>query len=292
MEESAVPHAQTQDRAPERRLVPLALLLLLAAAFVPALLDLARAWDAADYMSHGSLIPVVALWAAWRESPARTRLPVRSDARGGLVLGAALLLYLGGVVTGSVTLEGLAVVAAVAGMAWWQLGLARLRALAFPIGFLLFMVPIPQPWIAPAIVSLRLLVTQAAVAVLQTGGAPVTREGNVIWLPGGESLFVAEACSGVTSLVTLTPLAVLLAAFTERLFWRRALLVAAVVPIALLGNLARVVGTVLAARAFGVERVTEASLHESAGLVAYLLGCFALLAVASLLRRVLPASPA
>jgi exosortase len=263
----------------------LPLLGLLLVAFAPALIELGRVWDSVDYLAHGYLIPVVALWAAWREREARARLPLRRDPRGLFVVALALALYAAGLALGWIELQGGALVIAVAGGALWMLGPARTRALAFPIGFLLFMVPVPQPWIAPAIVSLRLFVTAAAVFVLHALGVPVTREGNVLLLPGGESLFVAEACSGVTSLVTLAPLAVLLAYFTERGARRRTCLVASIVPIALLGNLARVVGTVWAARVWGVQRVTAASLHESAGLVSYLLGCLALLGVGWLFRR-------
>lgn len=268
------------------------LVLLLAAAFAPALLGMARVWDSVEYQSHGYLIPLVALWAAWRERDAHARLALQRDARGLALLGVALGLYAAGLAASLVELQGLALVGAVAGLSLWLLGAARTRALAFPIAFLLFMVPLPEPWIAPVIIQLRLLVTAGAVATLHLLGAPVVREGNVLHLPGGESLFVAEACSGVTSLLTLAPLAVLLAYFTERALWRRLCLVASVLPIALLGNLLRVVGTVLLARSFGVERVTEATLHESAGLVTYVLGCLALLAVGSLLRRLVPDAPA
>jgi len=114
------------------------------------------------------------------------------------------------------------------------------------------------------------------------------QQGNVLLLPSGESVFVADACSGVTSLVTLLPLAVLLAYYMERSLARRLLLISSVVPIALGGNLLRVVVTVIAALGVGVARATESALHQAAGLLTYLLGCLALLAVSALMRRLLP----
>ena len=90
-------------------------------------------------------------------------------------------------------------------------------------------------------------------AVLHALGVPVLRDGNVMRLPGGESLFVAEACSGITSLSSLIPVGVLLARFTQTGAWRRVALVAFVVPAALLGNMIRVIATVLAADAYGVR---------------------------------------
>jgi len=261
---------------------------LLVLAFLPALQAMSQVWRSLDYYSHGFLVPLVSLWSLLRTRPRRRRLPIAPSRAGLLLLGAALLVYAVGLATSIVSLQGLGFVAAVAGAVWLRRGLAWLRALAFPVGFLLFMVPLPESWLAPTITGLRLLVSQAAVAVLQALGHPLARDGNVLLLPSGESLFVADACSGVTSLVTLTPLAVLVAHFTDRSTLRRILLVLSVVPIALAGNLLRVVGTVLAAERLGADVASTGPLHEMTGIFTYVLGCIVLLGVGSLLRRVLP----
>ena len=261
---------------------------LLVLAFLPALQAMSQVWRSLDYYSHGFLVPLVSLWSLLRTRPRRRRLPIAPSRAGLLLLGVALLVYAVGLATSIVSLQGLGFVAAVAGAVWLRRGLAWLRALAFPVGFLLFMVPLPESWLAPTITGLRLLVSQAAVAVLQALGHPLVRDGNVLLLPSGESLFVADACSGVTSLVTLTPLAVLVAHFTDRSTLRRILLVLSVVPIALAGNLLRVVGTVLAAERLGADVASTGPLHEMTGIFTYVLGCIVLLGVGSLLRRVLP----
>jgi len=261
---------------------------LLVLAFLPALQAMSQVWRSLDYYSHGFLVPLVSLWSLLRTRPRRRRLPIAPSRAGLLLLGVALLVYAVGLATSIVSLQGLGFVAAVAGAVWLRRGLAWLRALAFPVGFLLFMVPLPESWLAPTITGLRLLVSQAAVAVLQALGHPLARDGNVLLLPSGESLFVADACSGVTSLVTLTPLAVLVAHFTDRSTLRRILLVLSVVPIALAGNLLRVVGTVLAAERLGADVASTGPLHEMTGIFTYVLGCIVLLGVGSLLRRVLP----
>jgi len=276
---------------PGRALRPLELALaaLLALALAPALLELSRSWSGRDEYAHAYLIPVVSLWALLRDRRRLARLPVATSGLGLAGLGAALGLYAFATAAGVVELAGLALVGAIAGGVLWLRGPAWLRALAFPIAFLLFLVPLPESWLAPVVVELRLFVTRAATAILHGIGVPVAREGNVLLLPGGGALFVADACSGVTSLVTLTPLAVMLAWFTERRFARRLVLVLAVLPIALGGNLLRVVATVLAARRFGIEAATEGSSHESLGLLTYVLGCLALLGVSAAMRRLWPA---
>jgi exosortase len=258
---------------------------LLVVAFAPALAALAKIWASVDYQSHGFLVPVVALWAFYRERPRRVRLEAAPDRRGLVVLSLAFVTYLLGLAAGGVTLQGVALVAAVAGLVLYSRGVRWLRALAFPVGFLIFMVPPPSSWITPAIVRLQLLVSSASIALFQIFDLQVTREGNILNLPGGESLYVAEACSGVTSIITLAPLAVLLAHFTLKRWDFRLLLIAAVVPLAMAGNLARVVATVLASLQLGTQRATTGVLHEATGLLTYLVACGLMLALGALLRR-------
>jgi exosortase len=265
----------------------LTLVVALAVVFAPAWLSLARVWSQLEYYNHGFLVPVV---AGWMFAAERRRLgPLRRDGRGLAVIGVAALLLVLGIASASPTWQGLACVAAAAGWVLHAWGPDGLRRLAFPLAFLLFMVPLPPAVLTPLILRLQLWVSSAAVAALQRAGFTVLREGNVVVLPGGEELFVAEACSGITSVVTLLPLGALLAYFTERGWLRRAALMLAVVPIAMLGNWLRVLGTVLAAQRFGVARVTAGPLHDAAGLTTFLFACFALIAFAALLRgRALP----
>ena len=258
---------------------------LLLVVFAPALVALVQAWTRFDYLSHGFLVPVVALWAFYRERPRRAGLEAAPDRRGLGVLGLALATYLVGLMAGEITLQGVALVASVVGLVLYSRGARWLRALAFPVGFLIFMVPPPSSWITPAIVRLQLLVSSASIAVLQAFSFPVTRDGNVLTLPGGETLFVAEACSGVTSIITLVPLAVLLSHFTLRRWGPRLVLYASVVPLAMAGNLARVVATVVAALEIGTERATTGPPHEAAGLLTYVVACGLMLALGGLLRR-------
>jgi exosortase len=258
----------------------LAVVIALAIAFAPGLLALARAWSSADYLSHGFLVPLVAAWIAWATRAARAALPRERDRRGALLVAAALGLYAAGLLTGSASGQGLALVAAVAGSVWFLGGERRLRALAFPIGFLLFAVPMPPDWLSPIIVRLLLFVSSGSVALLQAFGVAVARQGNVIALPGGESLFVAEACSGLTSIVTLAPIAALVAYLSPLSLGRKIALVALTVPIAMAANLLRVVGTVLGARLWGVRVVTGDPVHVLMGLAVYAVACLGLLGVA------------
>lgn len=260
------------------------LVALLTLAFAPAGVAMARVWVSFDYYSHGFLVPLVAVWVA-REKAAVRDWPLVRDPRGGALIAIALAIYVLGLLAGEVTLQGIALVTAVAGAVCYLWGGAGLRTLAFPTGLLVFMVPIPPSWLNPLILDLQLLVSVAAVGVARAFGVAVVREGNVLVLPAGQSLFVAEACSGITSIVTLTPLALVLAYFTSRRLRTRGTIVACVIPAAMLGNLLRVVVTLLAADAVGVERATGNPLHEFAGLLTFLLACGLLVALSAALRE-------
>jgi exosortase len=258
----------------------LAVAIALGLAFAPGLASLARVWASTDYLSHGFLVPLVSAWIAWATRTRRAALPRKRDARGAALIALALALYAASLLASSPSGEGLALVAALAGAVWFLRGASWLRALAFPIGFLAFAVPIPPDWLTPVIVRLLLFVSSASVAILQTLGVAVARDGNVIGLPSGESLFVAEACSGLTSILTLAPIATLVAYLSPLPPARKLALVALVVPIAMAANLLRVVGTVLGARVWGVGFVTGDPVHVLLGLAVYASACLALLAAA------------
>ena len=261
---------------------------LLLAIWIPGVLVLAEVWSSVEYASHGYLVPFVALWAATAHRDRLAAMASRPLASGRLLLGAVVVAYVVALGVADPTLLGVLGVATVVVVVLALRGPEWVRVLRFPIGYLVFMIPLPQAWVTPLIVELQLLVSTAGVRLLQAGGVAVYREGNVLTLPGDTSLFVAEACSGITSLITLLPIGVFIAYFTEGVTWRRVAIVATVLPIALAGNLLRVVLTVLLAIEVDVAFATEGPLHEWAGVATYVLGCLILLAVGEGLRRLSP----
>jgi len=261
------------------------LLGLVLAAFWPAALSLAEVWSTVDYYAHGYLVAPVAAAMAWsrRGGPAGGQ-----DWRGLAILLVSLLGYAVGLLGDLLSLQGLALPVSLAGLALWRRGAPGLRRYSLPAAYLVFMVPVPPQWLAPVVTGLQSFVSESAVRFLQALAVPVLREGNVIVLPHG-SLFVAEACSGITSIVTLLPVAALLAFLAPMGPVRSVALLASVVPVAMLWNLVRVLVTVVAVEAVGVERATGGALHESAGLITFGLGCVTLLALQLLVSRGPPA---
>ena len=261
------------------------LVLALIAVSLPGWQAMAGVWNVTDHYSHGFAIPLMALWAASAKRGALRREAAVRDPRGLPVLLGVLAIYGLGLASGLVWLTGLGVVGLIGGGILYLRGASWLRELAFPVVYLVFMIPLPDAWLTPIIVRLQLFVSTLGTALLRLLGEPVLRFGNVLQLPGGEQLFVAEACSGITSLITLVPIGVFVAYFMETGWWRRSLLVATVVPVALAANLFRVVVTVFAAERVGAQAATESSLHDWLGVTTYVLACLVLVGTARLMRR-------
>lgn len=250
--------------------------------FLPAVLAMAGVWRTVDYQAHGYLVAPVAAVMAWSRRRALDAAGRKPSGLGLVGLLLALGAYAIGLVADLIALQGVALVVAVAVWVAWRRGTQALGALAFPIAYLVFMVPVPPQWLAPLVTTLQGFVTGVATAVLHAFAVPALREGNVIVLPEG-SLFVAEACSGITSIVTLLPVAALLV-FLARPTVRCALgLMLAVIPVAMFWNLVRVLVTVAATRSVGVVKATAGSLHDTAGMLTFVMGCLTLLGLSALL---------
>ena len=262
----------------------IACLAALAVAVIPGLRLLSFIWSGSEYLGYGYLVPAssAALCLA-RGSKIRAALQAADVPPTGplWVFGAAALESLG-VLADSGTVAGVGVLALFASTAYALGGRELLRAFALPVGFLVFMIPPPDFVLDGVLLALKSLVIQLAVSLLQLAGLSVANQGSRLFVPGHE-LFVANACSGLRSVVTLFPLAVVVATFASRGVWRRAALVASVVPLAVIGNVARIVLTVWLVSRFG-ESWAQGELHESFGFATFALGAVALLGIARGLR--------
>jgi exosortase len=265
------------------RLLDASIVLLIVVVFYPAVTEIAAAWTSVDYLAYGAVVAPLCAWLAWWKRPVLARLPAERDVAGGAALAIAFSSFAFGFLSDLLFFQGLGLVGAIAGAVWLLRGRAWLRELAFPIGYLLFVVPPPPSAIAPLTNGLRLGLTEVALGVLHLFDLPVARDGNEILLPR-DTLFVADACTGISSIFTLIPAAVLMAYFTQPQRWGRAALIASVLPIALFWNFVRVIATVLGSLEYGAEQVAG-PLHEAAGLLTFSLGCLTLLGVDAGLRR-------
>jgi exosortase len=251
---------------------------------VPALALISRIWEQEQFLAHGYLIPIVSAVLLFQDRAeiADAYRRARPPRLGWLATLAASLLMLGALIGDVMFLAGLCVPLLILATVFALAGRELLARVAVAVAFLALMVPAPGAIVTRVLVELKLLVTAVALRLLQALGEPVAASGNQIHLPG-HTLFVADACSGLTSILTLIPLACVVAYFGSRGLVRRAAIVASVVPLAMAANIARVVITVLLVRSQGVE-FAQGLLHQNFGLATYLMGTLALLGTARLLR--------
>lgn len=206
---------------------------------------LVRQWATDDDYSHGFFVLPLALFFSWERRGPLWRAARRPRLVGLLFLVVSLVVFIAGQFGSELFLTRVSLIGVLASLILLLFGAAHLRILLFPVAFLLFMVPLPEIVFNRLAFPLQILASQVGEAVIAAGGVPVLREGNVLAIPG-RNLEVAEACSGIRSLISLLMLAVVLGYFLERRIGARVAIVVAAVPIAVLANAARVAGTGLA----------------------------------------------
>jgi exosortase len=259
-------------------------LLLALLACVPGLIQLDFIWKRSDYLGHAYLIPFTAIFLAYsKRAELRSAFHCGKGARFGplAVLFASAILAIG-VLAHSASIAGIGIPLLLGTTAYATSDSRFARACLPSLLFLLLMVPPPPVVQDQLLFGLKAVVVSASVGLLQTLGFSIAAVGNRIFVPQSE-LLVADACSGLTSVVTLAPLAVVVAYFLARGVWRRALIVLAAVPIAIAGNILRVVVTVVLVSHYGPE-YAEGLVHESFGLATFVLGTVCLLGLVRVLR--------
>ncbi len=210
-------------------------------------------WMGNDYYSHGLLIVPLCLFLGYqriRRDDTFVWRPGQGSLPGLLVLGLAVALYLWFVSQRAWYLAAFAIIGMIAGGVWLLGGGRAARTLAFPIGYLAFMAPLPL--IERSTLPLALFTGVCSGALVKFLGLDVTIVGNSVTLPNAD-LVIGAQCSGVNSLITLFALMTLLAYLVDGPLWARLLLVFLAVPLALLGNILRVASLLYVARAWGAD---------------------------------------
>jgi exosortase len=212
---------------------------LLIAVYYPILHRLVVQWSNDEDVSHGFFVPLVALFIAWQRREKILSLKAK-PAWWGLAIMAwgALQAYLG-MLSAELFLQRTSFLITLVGLLIVIGGVALVRELAFPLLLLPFMIPIPALVYNQITFPLQLLASQVAEFVLGLLGIPVLRDGNILEL-ASQKLSVAEACSGIRSLLSLTFLSLVYAYFFDKRVWMRWVLLVLTVPIAILANSGRV----------------------------------------------------
>jgi len=278
---------ETAPAEPERTrfylgVVVFMFLAILGALYWTILRDLVWQWWEDPNYSHGFVVPIVSGFVVWQRRKELAALPRQGSWLGLPVLVIGVVGLILGDVASELFLMRSSLILIVSGLVLFHLGSVIFRALAFPLAFLLFMVPLPAVLFYAIAFPLQKLAAWNAVAALELLGVPVLLDGNVIHL-SQIRLGVTEACSGIRSLVSLLALAVASAYLMTAPHWAKALFVASVIPITIAANAGRVVTTGLVGQWIGAQYATGVY-HTFSGYLIFALACAALLAVHGLIR--------
>ncbi len=213
------------------RVVGLSIPLILLCA--PTVGDLANLWWTEYGFSHGFLVPLVSLYLAWLQGPVLRRIPVAlALGPGWLWLGVATLLLLASQAGGVITTAGIALILVLAGLVLLLCGWGYLRALAFPLAYLIFMTPVLDFLTEPLEWPFQLLTASMSVSMLQALGIPVLLEHSIDIILPTVTLEVVRECSGAGLLIAVLAIGLPLASLTLQAWWSRITLVVSSVMIA------------------------------------------------------------
>lgn len=228
---------------------------------------LIRQWSHDENYSHGFIVLPLAIFFAWQRRERLLTEPLKPNPAGLLVIAIGLSLLAVGTLGAELFLTRISAIVVLAGCVLFLAGARHLRMLALPIAFLFLMVPLPAIIFNQIAFPLQLVASRAGASALEVAGVPVLREGNVLVL-ATTKLEVAEACSGIRSLVSLLTLAIVLGQLVLRRRWTRVALTMAAVPVAIVANAARVAGTGLAAHFWSPE-AAEGFFHVFSGWIVF-----------------------
>jgi exosortase len=259
-----------------------ALAIVLAYLYLSIVHRLIEEWWSNPNFSHGFLVPPFAALLIWRN---RTRLAAVQtklswSGLGVIALGCAALVL--GVLGAELFLSRSSLLIVLAGLVIYFKGWKYFRVIFFPWLFLFLMVPPPTLIMNHVTIPLQFVASDLATWFLRVAGVPVLQNGNVLQLPN-MALDVVEACSGIRSLISLGVMAIIYGYLLESRNTLRVLLVAASVPIAVLANGVRIMGTGLTGLYWDPNKA-QGFFHEFSGWVIFVVSLIALYIVHHLLR--------
>lgn len=254
--------------------------------YVPILKHLVGQWWEDPNFSHGFFVPAFSLFLIWQRRAKLREIEPKPSLWGlPIIVGSMCLLVLG-TFGAELFISRMSLLFLLGGVTIFFMGWETLRAVLFPLVFLVLMVPVPAIIFSQITFPLQILASKLSAWLLPFLGVPVFREGNVINLPA-MPLEVAEACSGIRSLLSLITLAIMYGYLLEGRVSIRVVLALAAIPIAVAANGLRIVGTGLLVQYWDPDKA-EGFFHAFSGwliFVVSLLMLFALHKCLSVLGR-------
>lgn len=239
-------------------------------------------YGGADY-SHGKLIPLVSLFLLWYRRREILSAPRSVNLYGLALIVGALMAHWMGVKMQQTRLSLFALVGLLWAIPFYLYGWSLAKHLLFPVAYLIFCVPLT--FLDTISFPLRMLTTSAATSLLNVLGVEAVQNGTSISSAagGGFQFDVAAPCSGLRSLLALTALTAVYANLTQKRQWKKWVLFATSIPLAVIGNIARIMTVALVAEAFG-EQLATGLYHDYSGFIVFFVAIVLMVGIGSALN--------
>lgn len=235
----------------------------------------------ADY-SHGYFIPFVSLWVIWYKRKEIFAVPLRTDARGLVLVVLALFIHWMGAKMQQTHFSLASLVLLIWGIPFYLFGWQLAKKLIFPCSYLIFCIPLN--FMDVMAFPLRILSTKMATSMLNGIGIEAVRSGTAILIPSMPTgMDVADPCSGLRSLLAMTALTAVYAYFTQKTILKKWILFMSSIPLAVIGNIARIVTIAVVSEAIG-GKLALGLYHDYSGYILFTASITAMVAIGGLLN--------
>ncbi len=245
--------------------------------YAGSLARLASDWAKDENYSHGYIVPFAFAWMLWRRGQKLRCTPVVPSWWGLPIVLLGVLQLMAGRLGAEYFVAHSSLLVVLAGVTLFLFGGYVLREVLFPIGWLVFMIPIPAIIFYALTFRLQILASRLASGLLDLLSVPNLREGNILYL-SNFTVGVAEACSGIRSLIALLAVAVLLGHFMSLGLVARGMLLVSVIPTALGVNALRVAGTGIIGNYWGAKWA-EGFFHSFSGWLLFIAAAATMLGI-------------
>ena len=246
------------------------LLIAWAIAFYPIFRSLFHAWASKSDNSYCMLVPLISLFFIWNKREQVKTIPITKNNIGLFIMLVSMVLYIISYVGDLAFISRLMIIFSLIGLLTYTLGEKIVKILAFPLFFLLFIVPVPDSILNLVAFPLQLLATNISYSIISALSIPVHQEGNILYFAQAH-IEIVEACSGIRSIISLTMLSVILAFLSNNGFVTRFILILSAIPLALIANIIRITSSGILAHFWGQDAI-QGVYHDFSGFVVFFSG--------------------
>ena len=257
--------------------------ILFAALFFPLLPSLVKDWIETPDYSHGFLIPLLSIYFLWRKRDELKSTEIIPSGKGVFIILAGLILFVLARIGFQLFLQDLSMLIVLFGLIYAQAGKEMAKKVAFPIAYLIFMIPLPSLILTTITFHLGLLSTKLAYFSIKVLGISATRAGNIINLETC-SLVVAAPCSGLRSLIVFMAASLAIGYLFQKTIKNRIMLFFIAIILAVLMNTIRLAVTAIFADTLKLKAIPM-TIHDRTGIVVVILGFIILYWISDLLAK-------